>query len=206
MTDSSGVSRLFRLKLCPGFTRAEWQLPTEVPGARVLFGWDVAPPPVDAGVPRAVADVLVRWLCRQATLSYPSAPASGQPAGGRRLRAGRDFDWKSTQDARAAIPAIFESPTFPWELQGQVVVLSPPGTSLVLGEHHLEVITRPELFATLQALGATGLLLPGVDGDVAALYAFAPTHMPTLTGVLSALAEESGAACASLTEAEFLGG
>lgn len=158
----------------------------------MLIGWDVEPPPVDAGVPPAVADILVRGLCRQAALSYP-----------RGRRAGRDFAWKSTQDAREAIPEIFESAAFPWELQGQVVVLSTPGTQLALDEHHLEVIARPELFATLHALGATGLLLPGVDGDVAALYTFASADMPTLTAVLSALAEESGADCVSVTEPDF---
>lgn len=71
----------------------------------------------------------------------------------------------------------------------------------MLDEHHLEVIAQPELLATLQALGATGLLLPGVDGDFAALYTFDPGDMPTLTGVLSALTEESGAECVSMTEA-----
>ena len=130
--------------------------------------------------------------------------ASGKGAFGKRLRAGRDFDWKSTRDAREAIPEIFESPAFPWSLQGQVVVLSTPGTPLMLDDRHLDVITRPELFATLQALGATGVLLPGVDGDVAALYTFASNDMPILTRVLFALAEESGADCVSLTEAEFL--
>ena len=206
MNGSSGDGRLVRLKFCPAFTRAEWQLPTDVPGARVLIGWRVEPPPVDAGVPPVVADVLVRGLCRQALLSYPSASASANSASGRRLRAGRDFDWKSTQDAREAIPEIFESPAFPWDLQGQLVVLSHPGTRLVLDERHLEVVARPELFATLQALGATGLLLPGVDGDVAALYTFDPGDMPTLVGVLSALAEEAGADCVSLTETDFMTG
>ncbi|HVT09756.1 MAG TPA: hypothetical protein VHO67_19980 [Polyangia bacterium] len=203
MTGSSGEGRLVRLKLCPAFSRPDWRVPTEVPGARVLIGWDIEPPPVDGGVPPTVADILVRGLCRQAALTYPCGRGAGKGAIGKRLRAGRDFDWKSTQDAHEAIPEIFESAAFPWELQGQVVVLSTPGTPLALDEHHLNVVARPELFGTLHALGATGLLLPGVDGDVAALYTFASGDMPTLTGVLSALADESGADCVSLSEADF---
>jgi hypothetical protein len=47
-------------------------------------------------------------------------------------------------------------------------------------------VTDPRLVADLEARGATGLLLPGVDGDVAGLYTFARGDMQALEGALAA--------------------
>ncbi|HXJ19458.1 MAG TPA: hypothetical protein VMT03_04425 [Polyangia bacterium] len=178
-----------RLCLCPEFVGPEWQLPL-LPGAeRTLIGWAVDPEPVDAGVPPVVADILSTALCRHATLNYPTGLTP--------LR------WKSTRDPREATAGVFEGDVFSWDLQGQVVVLSSPGTSPRLNQSHLEVGTDPALIDQLERLGAIGLLLPGVDGDVAGLYTFAPLDMRALEGALATAVRNAGGELISVDEADF---
>jgi hypothetical protein len=188
---TSRGSRLVCLRLCSGFTRREWSLPVPTALTRLLIGWRTVPSPVDAGVPAVVAEVLTTALCRHAMLTFPT-------------ERGRDVTWKSTGDPREAAAGIFEGGHFSWDLQGQVVVLSRPGLAPVLNEAHLEVSARPPLFDDLKALGAVGLLLPGVDGDVAGLYTFAPADMHDIIGTLSVLARQAGGDCVSLSEAQFM--
>ncbi|HSS38068.1 MAG TPA: hypothetical protein VLT58_04805 [Polyangia bacterium] len=172
---------------------------------RRLIGWKVDPPPVDGGVPVAVGNLLAAALCRQATLSFPAAvKAMGRhgPFDGS-WRVGRDFVWTSTRDPRRAAAGVFEGEPFSWTLQGQVVVLSPPESSPELAESHLHVGTAPGMIEDLQRLGATGLLLPGVDGDVAGLYAFAARDMKALEEELASATREAGGEFVWVDEAAF---
>jgi hypothetical protein len=200
-----GESGLVRLCICPGFTRPEWQLPLPPDAERRLIGWKVAPPPVDGGVPPAVADLLAAALCSRATLTFPAAVrAAGRhgPFDGS-WRLGRDFVWTSTRDPRRAAAGVFEGDPFSWTLQGQVVVLSPPGSSPELTEGHLQVGAAPPVLDDLQRLGATGLLLPGVDGDVAGLYTFADRDMQALEEALASAARKLGGDFLSVDETAF---
>jgi hypothetical protein len=83
------------------------------------------------------------------------------------------------------------------------VVLSPPGSSPELTEGHLQVGAAPPVLDDLQRLGATGLLLPGVDGDVAGLYTFADRDMQALEEALASAARKLGGDFLSVDETAF---
>jgi hypothetical protein len=188
-------SRLVHLCLCPEFTGPEWQLPLLLAAERTLIGWEVTPEPIDAGVPPIVAHVLATALCRHTTLNFPAALTPQRD---------RDIVWKSTRDPREAMAGIFEGNLFSWDLQGQVVILSSPGTTLQLNQGHLNVGTDPAVVDDLDQLGALGLLLPGVDGDVAGLYTFAPRDMQALEEALASAARNAGGELISADEADFM--
>ena len=201
----SGESGLVRLYVCPAFTRAEWRLPLLPQAERRLIGWTVERPPLDGGVPATVADIVAAALCGRANLSFASAvtPARRRGPFDGSWRIGRDFVWTSTRDPRRAAAGVFEGDPFSWALQGQVVVLSPPGMSPELAEDHLQVGTAPGVVEDLKRRGATGLFLPGVDWDVAGLYTFAPTDMQALEEELASVTRKTGGDLVSVDEATF---
>jgi hypothetical protein len=186
----SGGPRLVQLRFCPGFSGTGWQLPLPPAAERALIGWKLASPPVDAGVPPPVARVLATALCQLGTVTFPA-----------RLRRPR---WRSTRDPTEVAAGVFEGDLFSWDLQGQVVALSPPGTSPRLNDDHLDVGIDPLLFGELETLGATGLLLPGVDGDVAGLYTFSPRAMRALEDALASAARDAGSELITVEEAAFI--
>jgi len=65
------------------------------------------------------------------------------------------------------------------------------------------VVTDPALLGELEQLGAIGLLLPGVDGDVAGLYTFAARDMQTLEAALATAVRKAGGELISVEEADF---
>jgi len=163
------------LLLCPRFTGEQWQLPVdEAFGDRVLIGWRTERPRVDAGVPSSVARLLAEALCRHSTVTF--AKGHHAPAGvslvPRQWRMGRHFEWRSTRDPDEAAAGIFGDPLFPWERQGQIALLSPPGQIPILDERQLALTHDPSMASTLRGLSVCGVLLAGVDGDVAGIYAF----------------------------------
>jgi hypothetical protein len=163
------------LLLCPRFTGEQWQLPVdEAFGDRALIGWRTERRRVDAGLPSSLARLLAEALCRHSPVTF--AKGHHAPAGvslvPRQWRMGRHFEWNSTRDPDEAAAGIFGDPLFPWERQGQIAFLSPPGHIPVLDERQLALTHDPSMASTLRALSVSGVLLPGVDGDVAGLYAF----------------------------------
>jgi hypothetical protein len=166
---------LERLVWWPHFTGAEWELPVDVPGERILIGWKMASAQVDLGPPDAVARLLVKVLCRSADLTFAAAlrPPIGASLMPRTWRLNRHFSWTTTSRADEAVDGIFHGEPFTWSQRGQVVVLSPPGVAIPLTEKHLHVASDVTVFEELARDGALGVLLPGVDGQVAGLYVFA---------------------------------
>jgi len=163
------------LLLCPRFSGEQWQLPVDDAfGDRALIGWRTERRRVDAGVPSSVARLLAEALCRRATVTF--AKGHHAPAGvslvPRQWRMGRHFEWRSTRDPHEAAAGIFGDPLFPWDRPGQLAFLSPPGHIPSLDERQLALTHDPSMASTLRGLFVCGLLLPGVDGDVAGLYAF----------------------------------
>lgn len=207
--ESEDGGRLVRLILWPGFSGAEWQLPlgpAEV--QRCLVGWKVAPAAVDAGPPPAVALLLAAVLCRTGPVTFASAlaPPVGAALLHRKWRLGRHFEWKTTHDANAvqdAADGIFDAGFFSWTKQAQVVVLSAPGPAPSLDERHLEVLGDPAAFADLPRAGAVGVLLPGVDGDVAGLYFFTPAAAQAFREELARTIQQAGAEILVATGDEF---
>jgi hypothetical protein len=198
-------ARLERLLVCPNFNQHHWQLPLDGTDGRLLIGWRVASPSIDAGVPPQAVDLLMTTLCGRATLTF--AAAIRAPLGtsflSRTWRTNRHFTWSSTSDPKQAAAGVFSGEPFAWSLQAQVVVLSEPGVSPRLDERHLELLTKPQLFQGLASLGAIGALLPGVDGAVAALYTCTKEAMRDFEHALSLRTHEAGCEFVSVTEDAF---
>ena len=197
---------LERLVLWPQFTGAEWQLPTDVPCAeRLLVGWRFMPEPVEAGPPAAVARLLVAALGRHGALSFASAvhpPARGTLLAGKRWRR-PNFVWRTSASIEEAVVGIFFADFFSWNMRGQVVCLGKPGAHLELSERFLQLASDPSLFGELEGKGVQGILLPGVDGDVAGLYFFNAAIASTVHGELISLARAAGGRCVVATGPAF---
>jgi len=174
-----------------------WQLGPLPPatGRLTLVGWSQIPDPPDAGVPDEVARVMARALTSTARVTFPSSGATEgatrvwSPLGDDLARAlsgkgisdrvlgklrGRppNVALMSTRRPETAI-RLFDDASFPWWMQGQVVLLSdleapPPDIDkdallALFGEDWTKRA------APLAAAGVEGIMRPGVDGDVAGL-------------------------------------
>jgi hypothetical protein len=187
-----GAPQLERLILLPDFTGTEWQLPAgSAPGDRFLIGWNVSPDSADGESPAAVATLLSAVLCRLGTVTFASAMRK-PGAWKSRWRQGRDFEWATATSVQDAAGRIFDADSFSWQRQGQVVVLSREGTAPVLTEKHLRLHDDPRSWADLAAAGASAVMLPGVDGQVAGLYCFLPGLRDELTRTLEEEVEKVG--------------
>jgi hypothetical protein len=194
---------LERLVLWPTFTGAEWELPTQVPGAeRLLIGWRWAPESVDGGPPPAVAKLVATALTRHGPLTFASAtrPFAGGPFFRPRLR--ENFVWATSADADEATQGVFGGDAFNWDLRGQVAILGTPGVPLILDERFLQLPSDSRLFAELPSLSAKGVLLPGVDGAVASLYFLDPNVGGAVQKELEDLTRAAGGQCVVVAQRE----
>ncbi len=170
----------------PEFYGPRWQLP-DWPSLeeRLLFGWRSLHERED-GVPES-ARALISALCSVANLTFPSlirVPLGNQLLR-RHWRSGRHFRWLTTSDVSEASAGIFDASGFDWAQQGQLVFLSEGGGPPKLEDRHLHGTTGWEdPTAELKERGVTGILLPGVDGSVAALYGLLPGLSSRLLKVL----------------------
>jgi hypothetical protein len=124
-----------------------------------MVAWRAVPPPLDAGVPESVRRLLARALVSQALVTFPEGRGS-------------KFTFIQTDQAEEAQRA-FDAEYFDWTQRGQAIFLSPLKSSPPsLVKRHIEIAFKPEGFSKLAGLGVTGLILPGVDGDVAGIYTF----------------------------------
>ena len=140
---------------------SRWELPVAtIAGVyRCMVAWRAVPPPLDAGVPVDVRQLLARALVSQALVTFPE---------GR----GRKFTFIHTDQADQAQRA-FDAEYFDWTQRGQAIFLSPLKSSPpALLKTHIDIAFQPEGFSELLGVGVTGLVLPGVDGDVAGIYTF----------------------------------
>lgn len=72
-----------------------------------------------------------------------------------------------------------------------------------LDEQPLALPSNPTVVRSLRDLGVRAAFLPGVDGDIAGLYAFDPTAADTLRGELVEAARGQGANVDVLDEQAF---
>ena len=184
-----------------GTPEKHWQLGTDSPvGTRwTLIGWDCQPAPVDAGVPPAVRRVFAHALAEVARVTFVSTQfavpgsAGWSPIGadaGRELhrdgwaspllaRLRQQPDRLSLVSTRSAqtIEQMFDDDGFPWVMQAQIALLSPPdmpppdvdfGSMAELLEGRW-----PEDTASLARLGVQAILRPAVDGDAVGLVGLA---------------------------------
>jgi hypothetical protein len=150
-----------------------------------------------------VAAALARALTSEAEVTFPSSVAGSDGIGvvpatvAERIAgttgAGR-VTLVSTRDPNV-VQKAFDDPAYPWWLQGQVFLLSAPDARPPEIERRkfLRLIEDDWTTAAqaLPRLGVIGVLRPGVDGDIAGL--FAPTER-LIEARLAALAREARAA------------
>lgn len=180
-----------------GTPAPHWQLDGPVPpGARwTLLGWRTTPPSVDAGLTPPVRAVFARALATATRVTFPCSRQTPSDAPGWRPEgpdrvstlelptlagravarltfAPRRLTLVSTREA-ATVEGLFDDTGFPWWLQAQTAVLSPPDApppvldfatvNDLLGGRlsgHVEALRRGHVQAVLR---------PAVDGDACGL-------------------------------------
>ena len=212
---------------------AHWQLGNLPPrrGEFALIGWSV--PAADEGVPAAVAAALARGLTRYGRVTFPCSAlpipdssdwrpqgedhaASCGFAAGRGLRAmlparltAPRLPLLSTL-REAAARALFDDAAYPWWLQGQFALISPPAAAPpklaagrvlpagLLGEDWASCLTD------LAEAGFDALLRPGVDGDVVGLLSRSADGHRRLIETIRRAAGDFGLACHIVAEDDFI--
>lgn len=187
------MTHIKAILVCFDHSDGRWELPVAVSAGlrRCLIGWQTSPPPVDAGIPEDVARLLASTLVSHALVTFPT----------RTGRRGFSFVHASrADDAQRAFNAEY----FNWSQRGQVIFLSlaeaPPPA---LSEEHLRLATDGESLHKLAGAGVTGVVLPGVDGDVAGIYTFTYNLRGELLAGLRAACERAGVQFRDVTEAEL---
>jgi hypothetical protein len=168
-----------------------WELPlVPSPVQSCLVGWRIAPISTDAGVPDGVARILANTLVKHALVTFPTR------TGGRV----RFVHASHADDVRRA----FDTEYFDWTQRGQVMFLSPPDSPPPkISESHLDIAQDGARLHTLAGMGVTGVVLPGVDGDVAGIYTFAGGLQDALLTSLRIVCADVGATCRVVTGAEL---
>jgi hypothetical protein len=213
----------------PDFSCCQLGALAAVEGKFVLLGWEGFADNIDGcGVPKKVGQVLARTLTSISNVTFPMSEhglknekhPSAADAVTRSLhchgmieRIGAAFRGEpcritlvSTQDAAIA-NHLFEDSSFPWWLQGQVVLLSqrdgPPPTIdrktlLSLMDHDWA-----NRVGRLSVTGIIGALRPGVDGDVATIMSLTDNFTQILLNVLAREARVLNIDFAMVSEASF---
>jgi len=216
---------------CRDARGAQWQLGPlpAATGRLTLIGWKQTPEPHDAGVPEEVAHVLARALTSVARVTFPCssvkpvATSGWSPVDGDlvRLLTGKgigerivaslkgkppDITLISTRQPETAL-RLFDDPSFPWWLQGQVVLLSQPDAPPPdIDEEALLALfgeNWTQNAASLAPVGIGGILRPGVDGDVAGLLSLTDAFDQAVFAALESETRRAGFNWALTSEEAF---
>jgi hypothetical protein len=198
----------------------QWNVGRGENGCYWLIGWQSEG--VDSGVPGAVMNVLSRALVGAGLVTFLTS-ASDIAAGDacREVQANGLSRWMPRKDTQlpprvalvssssdTTIRRLFDDAEYPWWMQGQIVLLSDPGSeppSLTHGDlAQIMEPTHPMTGDLLSKLHIAALLRPGVDGDVAALYAQNRQTGPQIVSALERAAEVEHIDVRTVSEAEFL--
>jgi hypothetical protein len=171
---------------------SQWELPIETT-ARVsncLVAWRTSPLPIDAGVPHEVARLLASTLVTHVRVSFP-VHASQQ---------GISFvHTRQVEELQLAFNATY----FDWSQRGQILFLSSTEAPPTLSQKHLHLATNSQSFQQLADIGIIGLVLPGVDGNVAGIYTFVDHWLDALLTELKAACVQINTRFQEVTEAEL---
>jgi hypothetical protein len=220
---------------CRDARGGQWQLGPLPParGRLTLIGWSQPAEQRDAGVPEAVARVLARALTSIARVTFPcslvspiatSATTVWSPQGEDLIRVltAKGFGGRVAATLRGTPPQIplmstrraetasrlFDDAGFPWWLQGQVALLSPPDVlPPEIDEKSLLALFGDEWTgdaASLAPAGVEGIVRPGVDGDVAGLLSLTGGFEEAALGALETETRRAGFEWALLTEQAFM--
>jgi hypothetical protein len=170
----------------------KWELPVDVGRdvQRCMIGWLVDPQPVDAGVPAEVALMLAGVLVKHAVANFPR-------------KINKSVSIVHAVTVEQAQPA-FNDEYFDWTRRGQVILLSPPNAQPpAISERSLEVARDPARLHRLSDDGFSGVILPGVDGDVAGIYTFSADLRDKLLAELEAACHGAEAEFRIVREDQF---
>jgi hypothetical protein len=186
------MSRVKAILVCLDQADPKWELPVDTGRGveRCMIGWVTDPPPVDAGVPAEVAQILAGVLVKHAVANYPR-------------KINKSVSISHAVTVEQAQPA-FEDDYFDWTQRGQVILLSPPNVQPpAISERSLEVARDPSRLHRLCDDGFSGVMLPGVDGDVAGIYTCAAGLRDALLDSLESACRDMGAQFHRVTEDQF---
>lgn len=223
--------KTFSMLVSTSARSAQWQLAGFLgTSTSVLWGWRQAPKAVDSGVPDEVAGVLSRALCRCAqvsflfskpediTTTYQKEHYSLQPISEQGLFALQIARWwsgrpshlviVSSNEPKVVFHLFFDDGYFSWVLQGQTVFLSSlsepaPDLRDVLSKAWQKKYEEAPLRA-VNDYALTGVMRPGVDGDVAGFLFNSVAHKECFLGALREEAESSGMQFKVRNETEFM--
>ncbi len=188
--------KLIALRATMNPTGDWWQLPlNNLQGTPVaLIGWILEAPPIDGGIPAPAASILVQAITalRRITFLDGGAPRKGRVK----------FPLRTTAEPEVAME-MFDMGYFSWSLQSQIGFLSrldaPPPA---LTDKHVRAALDDIDPLSLAEPGVTGVLLPAVDGDFAALALF-DSSWPELERSLQEQCSRAGVEWAIMPEADF---
>jgi hypothetical protein len=169
-----------------------WELPLAVSAGifRCLVGWRVIPPAVDAGLSAGARKLLASALVSNSRVTFPCG-------------SGRQFtfvDALRPEDAQRA----FDAEYFDWTQRAQVIFLSPLETPPpVLSKADIRLAQRVDR-QRLIGSRITGVVLPGVDGDVMGIYTFSHVLRDQLLAFLRTACAKAEVEFRVVTEAELV--
>lgn len=185
--------RLDAVFACRGQFGQRWELPVPVSQSveQAIIGWSVSPTPVDAGLPEPLVNVLSNALLRHFCVTYPT-------------NKGRRISFANARKTEALRPA-FDDPYFDWSQKQQCLFLSPTeAPPPQLSEKDLNRVRQNKALYEVSDLGVNGVVLPGVDGDVAGIYTFSPPLQHQVLDDLSDACDEAGTHLQFVSEVELI--
>jgi hypothetical protein len=208
--------------LCENPEPTKWQLQSPLQGNLLILGWRRMPEyEIEGGVPDEVAEILANSLTRAALVTFPSIESSsGTGDNVQRVDAGflesleagylripGSFNIISTTRPESA-KALFNAGGFPWDMQGQIILLSPLGSQPpALDRKTLFSVMTDNLkadFDMLSLMGVQAIIYPGVDGDVAGIASSSRAFAGEVLRAIESEAVRSGFSWQVVAEDDFI--
>lgn len=208
--------------LCENPEPTKWQLHAPIQGNLWILGWRRLPEyEIEGGVPDEVAEILANSLTRAALVSFPAIESSSNTSDYvRRIDAGLlesmeagflripgSFNIISTTRPESA-KCLFNAGGFPWDMQGQIILLSPPGSQPpALDRKTLFSVMNDNLkadFNMLSLIGVQAIIYPGVDGDVAGIVSSSRAFANEVLRAIESEAIRSGFSWQVVAEDDFI--
>jgi hypothetical protein len=207
--------------LCKNPESHNWQLKSPLQGDLWMLGWRILPEyEIEGGMPDEIAEIFAKALTSTALVTFPTPEsASGIDDFVRRIDAGfiesleaaflrtlGSFNLISTTNPETA-KNLFDAGYFPWDMQGQIILLSPLGSQPpALNRKTLFSVMDNNLridFNLLSSTGIQAIIYPGVDGDLVGIVAASPAFENEILRAIESEAVRSGFSWQIVAEEDF---